>query len=318
MIRYLENHQIDFEKWDDCIDRSINGIFYAHSWYLEMTAPGWDALVEGDYETVMPLPNRKKMGVNYIYQPFFVQQLGIFSTQSLSAEVNNRFLKAIPSRFSFADFNLNTYNQLDDLSHVKVTKRLTHHLDLIEPYEQIAKRYSANTRRNIKKAEKAGVFVTSYGRPEEIIEAFRQNRGKSLRTYAESDYKVLKHLIYSGMHRGMATVMSAYTAENTFCAGVVFFQSHRKTVFLFSGSNALARENGAMFMLVDHYIREMAGRELVLDFEGSSDLQLARFYKGFGSKECVFLQIEINRMPFGLRQLAGFYSFFQKFRRAIA
>ncbi|MBW6499005.1 MAG: hypothetical protein K0B09_11495 [Bacteroidales bacterium] len=318
MISYLENHQIDFEKWDDCIERSLNGIFYAYSWYLDMTAPGWAALVEGDYETVMPLPSRKKLGINYVYQPFFVQQLGIFSTKSLLPEVTMRLLNAIPRNYRFADLNLNTYNQANEEFGIKTANRITHHLDLIEPYEQIVQRYSTNTRRNIKKAEKAGVFVTSHGRPEEIIETFRNNRGRELKAFSEGDYKVLKHLIYSGMHRGMVTIMSAYTLENNFCAGIVFFQSHKKTVFLFSGSTPQARENGAMFMLVDAFIMEMAGKELVLDFEGSSDPQLARFYKGFGSKECVFLQIEINRMPFGLRQLAGLYRRLQKKKRTVS
>jgi len=318
MIRYLENKQIDFEKWDDCIERSLNGIFYASSWYLDMTAPGWAALVEGNYESVMPLPSRKKLGIKYIYQPFFVQQLGIFSTTSLSAEVTTRFLEAIPRHFSFVELNLNTFNKANEGIGVRTANRITHHLDLIEPYEQIERRYSSNTRRNIKKAEKAGVFVTSHGRPEEIIETFRNNRGRGIKAFSEGDYKVLKHLIYSGMHRGMAKIMSAYTVENNFCAGIVFFQSHKKTVFLFSGSTALARDNGAMFMLVDAYIREMAGKELVLDFEGSSDPQLARFYKGFGSKECVFLQIEKNRMPIGLRQLAGLYRLLQQKKRAIS
>ncbi len=318
MIRYLENQQIDFEKWDHCIERSLNGIFYAYSWYLDMTAPGWAALVDGDYETVMPLPSRKKLGINYIYQPFFVQQLGIFSTSSLSAEVTTRFLNAMPRHFCFADLNLNTFNQVNEITGIRTSNRITHHLDLIEAYEQIVQRYSSNTRRNIKKAEKAGVFVTSHGRPEEIIETFRKNRGREIKALSEEDYMVLKHLIYSGMHRGMVSIMSAYTVENNFCAGIVFFQSHKKTVFLFSGSTPMARDNGAMFLLVDNYIREMAGKELVLDFEGSSDPQLARFYKGFGSKECVFLQIEINRMPFGLRQLVGLYRQWQQKKRAIS
>lgn len=318
MIKYLENQQIDFEKWDHCIERSLNGIFYAYSWYLDMTAPGWAALVEGDYESVMPLPNRKKLGIRYIFQPFFVQQLGIFSTTSLSAEVTTRFFEAIPRSFCFAELNLNTFNQANEIIGIKTANRITHHLDLIEPYEQIEQRYSSNTRRNIKKAEKAGVFITSHGRPEEIIETFRKNRGREIKAFSEGDYKVLKHLIYSGMHRGMVTIMSAYSVENNFCAGIVFFQSHKKPVFLFSGSTPQARDNGAMFMLVDAYIREMAGKELVLDFEGSSDSQLARFYKGFGSKECVFLQIEINRMPFGLRQLAGLYRLLQQKRRAVS
>ena len=297
MIRFVSHEHIDFEKWDDCIERSINGIFYAYSWYLDMTAPGWDALVENDYDTVMPLPNRKRLGIRFVFQPFFVQQLGIFSNTSLTPVVTARFLKAIPAHFWFVDLNLNTYNPLDPAPGIRAREGMTHHLDLIELYPQIAKRYSSNTRRNIRKAEKQGVFVTPHGRPEELIQAFRDNRGKGLKTYREKDYQVLKHLMYVGLHTGIATLMSAYTAENNFCGGILFFRSHKKSVFLFSGATPASRENGAMFLLVDEYIKQNAGQDLVLDFEGSLDPDLARFYKGFGSKECVFLQIEKNRMP---------------------
>ncbi|MEE4178718.1 MAG: hypothetical protein V2I46_14535 [Bacteroides sp.] len=307
MIRYIAHQQIDFEKWDDCIDRSINGIFYAYSWYLDMTAPGWDALVEDDYQTVMPLPNRKRLGVRFIYQPFFVQQLGVFSSSSLTPEVTARFLDAIPPRFRFVDLNLNTFNRLDESSTIKRRQGITHHLDLIESYEQLAERYSSNTRRNIRKAQKQGVFITAHGRPEEVIQAFRENRGKGLNTYREHDYHILKHLIYVGLHKGMATLMSAYTAQNNFCGAIVFFRSHKKTVFLFSGATPASRENGAMFLLVDEFIKQQAGQNLVLDFEGSSDPDLARFYKGFGSKECAFLQVEMNRMPGLFRQGMSFY-----------
>jgi len=36
---------------------------------------------------------------------------------------------------------------------------------------------------------------------------------------------------------------------------------------------------------------------LILDFEGSVDKNVARFYKGFGAKETGFNEILINRLP---------------------
>jgi hypothetical protein len=307
MIRYLTNKEIDFEKWDACIDSSLNGILYAYSWYLDMTTPGWSALVEGDYHTVMPLPVRKKWGVSYVYQPVWVQQLGVFSTQSLTGDVTRRFLDAIPKSLHWIHVNLNTYNPLMEREGVQAEERINCELDLIPSYETLQAGYSANTRRNIKKAQKNNVFVTPHGQPEVIIDAFRSHRGKHLQGFSDEDYFLLKHLIYAGIHRGLVKVRCAYTQENNFCAGVVFFRSRNKFIFLFSGATHEARSNGAMALLVNDFIREHAGHDLVLDFEGSSDANLARFYLGFGSKECVFLQIKMNRLPPGLKQLAGIY-----------
>jgi hypothetical protein len=305
MIRYMDHHEIDMEKWDACIDSAPNGIFYAYSWYLDMLAPPWGGLVEGDYRSVMPLPYRKKFGVHYIYQPAFIQQLGIFSTHSMGEELTRKFIAAIPGHFRYADIPMNTFNKVPPLEGVLRKTRVTYELDLIPTYEEIYKRYSENARRNLKKAEKRGVFIAAHGRPEEVITAFRSSRKRD--PYTEKDYQALKHLIYSGMHRGNVSLYSAYSDKNNFSAGIVFYHTHKKVVFLFSGSAPEARENGAMFKLVDAFIRDHAGRELVLDFEGSSDPSLARFYRGFGSKECLFLQLRINRMPGMLKPVSRAY-----------
>lgn len=297
MIRYLKHDQIDQDKWDACINASPNGLLYAFSWYLNMTAPGWHALVEGDYRSVMPLPRRRKWGIAYAYQPFFVQQLGIFSTLSLSEETTRSFVNAIPPEYRWVHLNLNTYNPLQPKEGEQLVKRINCELDLISPYEQLRKAYSNNTRRNLRKAENSGLFITHHGQPEVIIDAFRQNRGKQFRKFTDQDYLLLRHLVYSGIHRGLVNLRCAYTRENNFCAGIIFFKSRNKQIFLFSGATAEARQNAAMHLLVDDFIRQHAAQDLVLDFEGSSDANLARFYLGFGSKECVFLQIKINRLP---------------------
>lgn len=308
MIRYLKHDEIDSDRWDACVDRAMNGILYAHSWYLDMVSPGWEALVEGDYEAVMPLPTRKKWGFAYIYQPFFAQQLGVFSTRSLLPEVTERFVNAIPRHFLYADICLNTFNTLRPASNRKVYQLKTFELDLIQDHQSLVKAYAENTRRNIKKAEKNGVFVARQGRPEDIIQAFKDNRGRDLTSYSGHDYLVLKHIIYSGMHKGQVKTYVAYTRENSFCAGGVFYTSNNKAIFLFSGMNAEARDNGAMFMLIDAFISDHAGQALVLDFEGSSDENLARFYRGFGSKECVFLRLVLNRLPAVLAPFSTFYT----------
>ncbi len=303
MIRYLTHDQIDFAKWDECIEKSVNGLFYAYSWYLDMCASPWDALVMDDYQAVMPLPHRKKFSIRYIYQPFFIQQMGVFSRDRLASQRTEQFINAIPAHFKYAAFNLNIYNSLPQGHQAIGGKGVTHELDLILPYEKIKKNYSENTKRNIRKAEKKGVFVTSHARPEEIIQAFRK-QDKSIHVpFREKDYKLLKHLIYSGMHKQMVDILAAYSETNNFCAGIVFFKSHKKAILLFSGSTPEARENGAMSLLVDHFIRTNAGKEMVLDFEGSTNAGLARFYKSFGSKECLFLQIRLNRMPFMIKPL---------------
>ena len=57
MISCLENKAIDKPKWDALIAECGN--IYAYSWYLDIVHPGWDALVDDDYQAVMPLTGGK-------------------------------------------------------------------------------------------------------------------------------------------------------------------------------------------------------------------------------------------------------------------
>jgi hypothetical protein len=54
MIVYHKNHEIDREQWDKCIRNSPGTKPYAWSWYLDIMAPGWEALVDDDYDSVFP------------------------------------------------------------------------------------------------------------------------------------------------------------------------------------------------------------------------------------------------------------------------
>ena len=312
MINYLPHKEIDFDKWDHCIENSLNGIIYPYTFYLNQVSPGWDALVLDDYHAVMPLTWKKKKGFHYIYQPFFVQQLGVFSTAPISQELVHDFLLHIPDRFRFINYNLNTHNRIEGLKSAKVIKRVTYELDLISPYEKIKNNYSKNTRRNLSKALKSNVFVTKNSSPDIIIESFRKHRGREFQKIKESHYNTLKHLIYSGIHRGNAVAYSAYNAQNSFCAGVVFLHSHKKSILIFSGRTPEALENGAMTAIIDRYIHDYAEQNMTLDFEGSEDKNLARFYSGFGSKECVYLQVIMNNFPLLLKPFANLYYWLRK------
>jgi hypothetical protein len=127
-IRYLVNKDIDKEKWDNCIDNAANGLIYGYSFYLDAMAKNWDALVLNDYEAVMPLTWNKKYGICYLYQPPFLQQLGIFNTTTLREEVKNAFIMAGLKRFRFVELFVNFKIGEDQPNFI---------LPLHEPFEKI-------------------------------------------------------------------------------------------------------------------------------------------------------------------------------------
>lgn len=312
-IRLVKHNAINKSAWDNCIDKSVNGNIYGFSWYLDIVCEEWDALVTEDYETVFPLTHRKKFGIWYLYQPFFTQQLGVFSIRHITPEIVEEFLAAIPEKYRLAEINLNAYNK-PDKTKWKVFDNLNHELDLIESYSIIKKNYSQNTNRNITRAIRNNISISSNIKPEDIVTMFRQNKGKQFSHLRENDYRRFIRLTYECLAKNKAICYGAYTANNNMCAGAIVVFSHRKAVFLFSATNEVARENGAMFLLTDHFIQDLAGNHLTLDFEGSNDPNLARFYKSFGSVSIRYPGLRFNNLPLPVNFLVRI---FKKLRKAI-
>ncbi len=301
MIKYLTHNQIDKVKWDACIYNAYNGIVYAFSWYLDLVSPRWDALVTDDYSQVFPLTWRKKSGIFYLYQPPFTQQLGVFSANLMTKADTALFLKSIPEKFRFAEISLNVFNKTEE-SDLEFKQQLTHELDLIEPYEKICSSYTENLNRNIKKAQKSGLWIHGNIAPADIIDLFRKNKGKSINTLEDKDFIVLSYIMEYALKAQVGITLGVYGKHNELYAGAFFIATHSKVIFLFSGTADFAKNSGALHFLIDHFIKENSQRNLTLDFEGSNNKNLARFYKSFGASECIFQMLIKNDLPWILKK----------------
>ena len=74
-LRYLEHNEIDFERWDRCVGSRNKPQPYGFSWYLNWVAPGWTAVVYGDYEAVLPVFPKVKKGFTFTTRPYGTQAL---------------------------------------------------------------------------------------------------------------------------------------------------------------------------------------------------------------------------------------------------
>ncbi len=295
MIRWLQHNEIDKKKWDACIDHSVNDLIYANSWYLDIVCPGWNAMVEDDYISVMPLTAGKKYGTHYLYPPYFAQQLGLFSKEKISNQKADEFLKAIPDHYKFIEIHLNTQNTFEFPGY-QVKKNINIELPLDAAHETLHKRFSEDIKRNIKKANKNGVALKKNISPSAIISIFRKNTGKNITNLTEKNYKTLLHLINTCIDKGYAEAWGAL-ANDKLCAGVIWVIKNKRALFLFSATDPTAKRTGAMPFLINEFIKKHSRKDMILDFEGSNLPGLARFYKGFGSKETVYLQVRKNNLP---------------------
>lgn len=295
-LKYLKNAGIDLRKWDDCIDRASNSRIYATSWFLERTAKRWDALVWNDYEYVMPLPVKKKVGLSYLYQPLYCQQLGIFPAPP--AEIAREFYTALYRKFRYADIQLNSGNlppKNTDL--VSFSRRRNYLLHLNADFDAISAGFTQNTRRNIARAEKRNISYFENTTPEEFLAFKRSNLTGEL---SESGFQVLKSIIAYSLLHGFGKIAGAYSPENELCAAVFFCRWKNRVIYLNAVSSKEGKENRAMFLLLGRFFKNAAGHSLTLDFEGSMLPGIARFFEGFGATPEIYFRMSFNRLPFPL------------------
>ena len=293
MIRYLTHNQIDKQRWDDCIRQSPDGLVYAWSWYLDVVHPDWEALVENDYEAVMPLTGNRKFGVNYLFQPFFTQKFGVFCKKEVTEEQIEEFLNAIPEKFKFAEIKIGG-------TCLKGVKAAAAHrnieLDLTPDYSVLAANYHSNSKRDLAKAKKQGLTIVEDAQPAVIIELFRKNRGQSVKHWGDNEYNRLLSLVETAKNHDSCFVLGVKNTDNQIVAGAFFMTSHNKIIFLFSGSDESNKENHGLTFLLDHVIEKYSGTDNILDFEGSDNDGLARFYKGFGGEEKYYWGLRLNKL----------------------
>jgi hypothetical protein len=297
-IEYLQHKDIDFVKWDECITSSLNGIVYAYSWYLNIVAREWDALVGDDYTVVLPLVIGKKYGISYLYQPLFTQQLGLFSPTKVENQTVILFLNSIPEKYQYQILNFNTFNFLQNANGV-VSERVTYQLDLVQSYFNLSSNYNQNTRRNISKSIAMGVTVSR--KVLSIADYIRFKKANLIVSLRDEQLEILKNLMVQAFEQGIGEIYAAFSEKKDLCAAAFFIRSNGKVIYLSAASNEIGKENRAMFALVDRFIHDYSESFLILDFEGSSIDSIARFYSGFGANRCTYQQLILNRLPWYMK-----------------
>jgi hypothetical protein len=299
-IRFVANKDIDRAKWDQCIASSPFGIVYAYSWYLDRICPIWDALIWGDYQYIMPLVNNRKYGINYIYQPFFTQQLGVFSSLPTEPAIVDRFLNSIPKQFRLTDMNLNIGNVLKT-PHFGFRHNTTYHLNLQPEISAIQTAYNSNTRRNVQKAIQNKISISPVSDIDVFLKFTQDNLKEKSPEIKSKHYLALRKVVNFTIEHQLGEIYGAWDSDNNLVASVFFVTSNQKSIYLAASSNQTGIEQSAMFLLVDIFIENNAGKELILDFEGSNIPGVARFYKGFGATPETYYSVHQNRLPRFLR-----------------
>jgi hypothetical protein len=301
LIRYLSHKEIEFEKWDLCLEQASNSLVYGYSWYLNKVSPNWDALVLDDYHAVMPLTHGRKYFICYLHQPFFTQQLGVFAKAQLNQDLIIEFISAIPSKFKFIEVNLNEQNYFLSEEY-KLIKRKNYLLNLNKPYDKLVKDYNNQALRNLKKSRKQEIELRTI-QYKEVITFYRIHKSEVTLGVKSEDYLALEGLMEVAYKRGKLFSKGVFSKSGELLACGSYLMQKGRIIFLIGTSSASGRETGAMHYLMDSMIFQFSNHKMLFDFEGSEIPGIARFYKSFGAIKTHYFRLKKNRLPWLLRLL---------------
>jgi len=298
-IAYIHRGDIDTEKWDHVIAQSPAETIYGYSWYLDAVAARWSALVAEDYRFIMPVVWKKKAGLKYVYQPFYTQQLGVFSKEYVDPVLIKKMLSIIYKKFRYAGINFNVKNLVGEESPFGVDDKSNYTLRLSKEYEQHFSSFSSNAKRNIRKALSYPEEVERDLPVEELVALKRAN---DVIQRSEEDYLWLRKLLETIGSRGAGSVYGIRSGTELSAAAFFAF-SKTRAIYLVSASGQEGKERRDMFKIVDAFIREHAKSGIILDFEGSNIPSVARFFAGFGAQAEIYQAVSFSRLPASLNKL---------------
>jgi len=284
VLRYLANNDIDKLQWDACIDDAVNAMPYAYSWYLDIVTMGkWDAIVIDNYQAVFPVPVKSFLLYKKVYQPFFVQQLGLFVRQEKYFSMLQDCVQLLQEKQKNIYLHLNTANELPGAK-----KRLTHLLSLHEEYALIAAEYGTAVKKNLKLSAKQLITISNAINVTSFVTFIKRYVGDKAKELKEKDFQTLEQLIEICMKKDKGFLCCAKNTSGEVLSAVFFLHAKHSLIYLVAGSSQQGRKLQAMTLLLDNVIRQFAHTHTILDFEGSMIPGIAHFYKSFGGKEITF------------------------------
>jgi hypothetical protein len=300
MIVFHNNNEIDREQWDNCIRNSPGVKPYAYSWFLDIMAPGWQALVDDDYDSVFPVPGFSRFGIQYIATPIFLQQLGVFSPDKPADDSLAEFLEFLPDFYRLIDLCVGQMNHIEGF---KISERTNYELDLSRPYENLRENFTPHCRRNIETASRKAPGLVSDITPDELIDLFIMNKGKDIKGIKIRDYHRLKNLMNFCLKNKKGRIIGVRATRKRIIYGIFIVETHRSKTMLFVVNTPESREKRIGYYVVDELIRSHSSTRTILDFAGSSIPSIASFMESFGAIKVPFYRLYRNRLFWPVRMM---------------
>ena len=311
--------EIDPHQWDEFLLDSPQGSVYTQYGYISAICRDWYALIiEGArrWEAVLPIVITKKFGFSSLSQAPFTQHWGICFREHYPSTNYDEYswkreivLAMVDKLSTFHLFNQNFAPSFDyplpfHWKNYDLHARFTYRIPLIGKESQIWEGITSPLKRQIKKAEKAGMLMEYTNDPTPLIQLIRKNEssGNNILGRNTEYYKILGNLSLWLSNQEEPSLALAKDQDGKILAAGLFPAFRELRYYLIGAYLPEAKKSGAMsWLMMMQILRAHREGRTYFDFEGSMIQGIETFFRKFGSSPVYYLNIKRNHLPFPIR-----------------
>jgi len=281
-MQLVNKSAINREKWDALVNNTTNATIYNQSVFLDVLAENWLLLVNDDYSAGIPIPYTIRLGVKGMYTPNFCREFCFLGVDKLTNSDLKQSLELLKKEFSYCTINLSD-NYFDEPVSERVYQTLSGNPIL-----------NSQAKRSLKKYEKSDLYIerTELKNVLSIISDELSSKVKSLKPI---DLLRFEQLIQSIPTQQLFIL--GVKNNHEWLGGMVFTLWKNKLHYLKGGCVELAKQEGAMFAMMQYAIDHTWHNDLLMDFGGSNVEGVQRFNKAFGAMDLTYFEWSWNNTP---------------------
>jgi hypothetical protein len=293
-LRYLRPEE--YPLWEDLVEVSPQGNVFCRPWYLEALQADVRVLayVVGDRLIAgIPLYFQHRFGLTLCRMPQLVHTWGVIMEplEGKHATVHSREMKILTlfarqlskEKFFLQSFHPTLLNWLPFYwNGFKQTTHFTYVLEDFPDLDKIWDQMGANVRRNIHKAERAGIKIVPCN--SDLVAATAEKTFKHQYRKLPYSRSYIKQLYLAAKHNSAGECFAAIDKQGKTHAATFVVWDHKRAYYLASGTDPELRTSGAQSLLIWHLLEFTAGLARTFDFVGSVVEPIGRFFGKFGAK----------------------------------
>lgn len=281
MISKVKYDDIDFQKYEQCLEKSVQRNFYATKFNLDHLSERWELLIKGDYEYVMPIPLTKKYGFKFVMMPLFCQQLGVFGKDD-NKIINESFLDFLIQNYRVAQYSFNFHNLFN--SDLKLKKN---YFIPKTTYKSLHKNYFKGRKSTVKSSQ--NLILREINLLENLN--FIKNHFKGLSKIKDLE-KFIRYLHFLSSQEILRIDGAFYENKLLNISIIIDYKDSYSLLGLINNEN-YKKYNGASF-LIDQILQQNI-EEKSFNFMGGSLRGIEVFFKSFGSELQEYAVVENSK-----------------------